>query len=419
MLVESNFGCVPEAVQSNLLAAFAIRLGASTFQVGILSAVVNMFIAASLMFAARLVGLMGGRKRMLLATMAVGALPWVFISLVPLLPEGARVWALIPIGGVAVALFVVADPVWGSWMSDLVPVHRRGRYLGLRMSMVSVTTMAVGLCGAFVLDLLHDAVLWGFVAAFSVAAAARLVSLAFYWRIVDPRPELKLQPGPMPWKMFYGLRSSLLGRYNIFLLWYHIGIGFGTPFFSVYLLRDLDLKYTVFVALNMVQFVTMALTLPWWGKVCDRRGNMFVLVVTGITNGLWPLVHLVSPNLWYLTTAYAIVGAVTAGWAIVLYNFVLEHSEEGARPSAVGYARSMMAAGLFIGAIIGGVIASRVPGIFGYSLLTMFAVSAVIRTASVFAVLQFVRGTSGRSFRASLVDLFRAAPAKPARQKTE
>ncbi|MBM3934972.1 MAG: MFS transporter [SAR202 cluster bacterium] len=410
MLIESLSSAVPAGIQGNLLGGFALKLGATSFQMGMYSAIVDMFIAVSLMFAAHIVRLLGGRKRMLIATMLAGALPWVFLAVVPLMSESVRVWAMIPLAGAATALMILGDPAWNSWMSDLVPSSRRGRYLGVRGSMVTLTTMSVGMSAAAVLDRLHGAVMWGFAAAFLVAAAARIVSLVIYTRIPDPRPDLKLHMGPMPWTQFRQMNRSVLGRYNKFLLLFHFAAGIGSPFFSVYLLRDLGVSFTVYVGLNMVCNIAVALTMPWWGRLVDRRGNMFVLVLSGLAVALWPIVHVFSTSILYLFVAYAVVGMTQAGWGIVLYNFVLERSEDTMRTSAVGYSRGVISLGMFTGALLGGLIATRVPAMFGYPLLTMCVITTVLRVASIGVLPSVLKDESneGQGYFSRLAGLLRS-----------
>ena len=199
MLSESGVKAFAGAAYGYFASAFAIRLGATTFQMGLFSACTELMTALSQLWAANLVGPLGGRKRMVITTVLISAIPWLLMAMVPFIPEPYRIWSLIPLAGLSIAVLLICDPAWGSWISDLVPVHRRGRFLGLRESLLILVAMSVGMGDAALLDRLHGLVMWGFVAVFLIAMIARLVSALIFWRIVDPRPDLQLRARSGPW----------------------------------------------------------------------------------------------------------------------------------------------------------------------------------------------------------------------------
>ena len=405
LLGEATVGAVASSIYGNFVGAFAIRIGATTLQMGLLSAATSLLCGISQLSATRVVALFGGRKRMVVSTVLISALPWVFLASVPLVPPSARVWTLIPLTAVAWALFIIADPAWGSWMSDLVPRHRRGAYLGLRGSMVTLVSMTVGMGAAAVLDRLHGAVTWGFVSVFILALLARLTSAALFSRVVDPRPDLLPKVGPPPWRQFAQMGQSALGRYNTFILVFNFAAALMNPLFAVYLLRDLGVSYVLFVGMGVASNIAVVLTMPFWGALADRRGNVFVMVLSAPAVTLWPLLFIVSTAPWYLILAHVVLGATTPGWGIASYNFVLENSDEETRSASVGYYQAMGSFGALWGALVGGAIAVYLPTIMQYQLMTLFVLSAVGRLASAVVLLPkaLTTGESGGQKRQAVL----------------
>ncbi|MDA1347429.1 MAG: MFS transporter [Chloroflexi bacterium] len=395
ILAEAGTAAVSIGVQERFTTAFAIFLGASTMQVGILSAVSHLLLAVSQLSSARLIGVLGGRKRMLVAAALMSAVPFLFLALIPVIPSDARVWALILLGSFAFALTYLGLPAWGSLVADLVPVGRRGRFLGLRSSILTGVGLTVGLSGAFLLDGLGEKVMWGFVSVFAVAVVAGVVSAVILSRVVDPNPELTIDAGDSPWKQMTNLGKTTLGRYNGLNLAFHISIGISAPFMAVYLLRELDVSYSWFVGMGVVSSLTAIAANSLWGRLVDFKGTSLVLAISATLIGLHPLLFLASGEMWYLFLIFGIIGVTSAGWGISSYNFVLENSDKEKRPAAVGTFNAVASAGMFAGALIGSAIAAHVPTLFSNQLLTLFLLSSMLRLVTVAWLMPGVMGVGG------------------------
>ena len=395
ILAEAGTEAVSIGVRERFTIAFAIFLGASTMQVGVLAAVSHLLLAVSQLSSTRLIRVLGSRKRMLVAGSLMSAVPFLLLAMIPLVPSAARVWTLVVLGSLALTLTYLAFPAWGSLVADLVPLGRRGRFLGLRSSILTGVGLTVGLGGAFLLDGLGQKVMWGFVSVFLVAVIARLFSAVILSRVVDPRPELIIDVGDSPWKQMTHLGKTKLGRYNGLNLAFHTSVGISAPFMAVYLLRELDISYSWFVGLGVVSSLTAMGANVLWGRLVDFKGSGLVLAISATLVALHPLVFLGSGQVWYLFLAFGIMGVTGAGWGIASHSFVLENSDEEERPAAVGTFNAMASAGMFMGALIGSSIAVHVPTLFSSQLQTLFLLSAALRFVTVAALMPGVIGTAG------------------------
>lgn len=388
---EGGVSAISTGIYGNFTGAFAVRLGATTLQMSLFGAFTELLTALSGLAAPAMVALLGGRKRSVAITVAVSSLPWLLIASVPFLAPALRIWVLIPSTAIAVALLLVSDPMWGSWMADLVPQHRRGVFLGARGSLVTLVSIAVGMTGAAVLDKLHGGVMWGFTIMYLIAASMRIVSATMFMSVVDPRPHLRISFGMMPKARFAALGTTPLGRFHTFVLLFHVAAGLAGPFFTLYLLRSLGISYINFVGLGAAASLAAAITMPFWGKLADVKGNLFVLSLSAAAVSVWPFAILVSPDLWYLYSIHVAMGILTAGWGLSLYNFVIEKSDDENRPAEVGFFRAMASLGVFVGTLIGGLVASHLPEFNGNQFLTMFLLSGVFRSVSTAALLPRIR----------------------------
>lgn len=387
LLVESGAAAVPSTVGQRFSAAFAIHLGASALQIGLLAAAINLLMVVSQLSAVRLIRPLGGRKRALVTATLVGAIPFLFLALVPFVPSPARVWALIVLVALAVSLTFIGIPAWGSLVADLVPRGRRGRFLGLKGTIGNGVTLAVGLLGATMLDGLGQQVAWGFVALFVVALTARIISFAVLYRLVDPRPTLEIDTGGAPWSRLWNQRHTMVGRFNVFILVVHLCVGISMPFVAVHILRNLEVSYFMFISMGVVSSMTTMAASPLWGRLADFRSTQLVLSMSVVLLVLYPLLWLVSGQIWYLFVVFGTMGTVSAGWNLGLYKFALENASDEQQPVAVGTMVAIVATGMFGGALIGGGIVAYLPTVFSYQLMTLFPLSSILGLTAIVVLL--------------------------------
>src|SRR5574337_356972 len=123
------------------LIPYAIFLGATTRQIGLLAAIPNFLSSLSLLFAVRAVDVAGTRHNLLScgsALQAVLLIPLIFLPFLPLTTE-AKMILIILLVSVFRVLGSLIGPAWGSLMSEYLPEGQRVQYLGWRSRMVAIS----------------------------------------------------------------------------------------------------------------------------------------------------------------------------------------------------------------------------------------------------------------------------------------
>ncbi len=332
-----------------------------------------------------MVSRLGSRKRMVMLVVLLSSVPWLLMTMTPLLPHGLRVWALIPLAALALALLVMTDPAWGSWISDLVPLSRRGRFLGGRSSLATVVTIGVSLGAAAMLDMLHGWVLWGFIGMFALAFGARLTSFFLFSRMSEPpaRVTPKNRPGLIPFVK--GMPRSNLGAFTLYVLVLNFGAAMLGPFYTAYILEELGLSYLTYFGISAAANLATIISFRFWGPLADRYGNLRVLRFSAPGVSLLPLLLMLSPSpVWILFVQ--VVGSISwAGFNLLSMNFVYESSDDTNRTSNIGYYKALVSLAVFCASTISGLIFTFLPQIFAYKALTLFLISGLLRvSASVF-----------------------------------
>lgn len=384
------------------LSAFALFLKASTPQIGLLASLPPLLGSFSQLLSAWLGRLTGQRKPIILVGAGLQALAWLPIVVLPLLFPSAAVPLLI----VSVIIYHcgahLAAPQWASLMGDLVPIKRRGRFFARRTRVVSLVTFVSLATGGLILHAATEAgsTLAGFVSLFAIAMCARGVSTYHLARMHDDGGHVAALKLPLKQAWWRQLGQSNFVRFSLFYASMQFAVAIASPFFAVYMLRDLQFSYAQFMANTGMSVLAQFLTLTQWGRISDVFGNRRVLSVTGLMLPLMPLLWTVSSNMWYLLFVQMLSGLSWAGFTLGASNFLYDLVAREKRATYLAIHNVLSSTGLFCGAILGGylgfVLAER-DDLFGNvlpwasPLLAVFAISAAVRATVLLVFMPRIR----------------------------
>ncbi|MDA0679261.1 MAG: MFS transporter [Proteobacteria bacterium] len=384
------------------LSAFAIFLRASMPQIGLLASLPPLLASLVQLFSAWLGRLTGQRKIIVLVGATVQALAWLPLIILPIIFRDYAVPLLIA----CVVLYQcgahLSTPQWGSLMGDIVPMRRRGRFFARRTRIVSLVTFISLIVGGLTLQFSssRDATIYGFVMLFTSAMCARLVSVYHLSRMHDPTGHVAAMEVPVGSGWWHRLRQSNFVRFSIFFAFMQFSVSIASPFFTVFMLRDLQFSYAAFMTNTGMAVFAQFLTLNQWGRISDIFGNRRILATTGIIIPLMPLLWTFSSNYWYLLVIQAISGMSWAGFTLSASNFLYDLIARDKRATYLAIHNVLASLGIFAGAMLGGFLGMSLPTqmeIFGHTfswlspLLGVFVISTVIRAATVIVLFPKIR----------------------------
>ena len=234
------------------LQAFAVFLKATTAQITLLGALPPLIGSVAQLTSAWVAGYAIRRKSLIFGGVLLQSGAWLPIIALAFLPGGSPVALLTA----AVVLYYTgaqfAAPPWSSLISDLVPERRRGRFFGRRTQLMSIMTfVSLGAAGLALesfeqLTLAH----WGFAAIFAVALAARIYSLAQLMRMHEPLTRLAPFTLPPLGGLLDRMRGSDFIRFALFVGFMNLAVAIASPFFTLYMLRDLRFSYLEFTVVE-------------------------------------------------------------------------------------------------------------------------------------------------------------------------
>jgi MFS family permease len=414
---------------------FARSLGASPFEMGLLSAIPYLAALVSLP-ASLLIERTGARKRIFFWGLYFQRGLWLVVGLVPLWLVSRYGLAATPVAlSVFIPLFfishagnAVGGPAWVSWMADVVPGRTRGKYFARRrMWALALAVPAAWFVGWF-LDRMVGAggadrlatLRWCAIL-FTVAGVFGLADIVAFHFVPDvPKTPhrgaglLRAMAGPLRDKQylwFAGFAATL---------WFAV-LPMQQQFYQYYLIERVELSNrAVQVMILVLPSLAQLLVLPVWGRACDRMGKrpLLLLATLGLVPiGLgWCLVG--AGNLW-LGYAMTVLGtALWTGVDVVNFNFVIELSgTRNSHPSRAGgtayhAVNSVILNGAaFSGGLVWGALAQWLKDwhwtpVSGWKTFTsfdvLFAVSGVLRLAAVVVFLPHIHEPAARSARETL-----------------
>lgn len=395
-----------------LLSNFMVGLGATSVEIGLLSAIamVTNFLQP---IGAYLADRTTSRRRFSLQLFLPSRLLWLILV-------GGIFWfgthrteshhlvqwtlALVLVTHILGAL---GSPSWVSWMAVLVPQRLRGRYFGLRNSVSSLTNLiGIPLLGLIV-STWGGGTLQGYGVVLTLGVLAGLISLGIQFFKADVNPqavggEFVVSPNSTRQPQWLAALSVLKNpNYFRFLVYYGLfmfSVSLSAPFFNVYMLKDLGLDVSWVTIYSSLVAGANLVMLVVWGKLADRIGNRPVLVVVGILIATIPLLWLgagtdsISVLVW-LPLLHLLMGGAWS--AMDLCNNNIQMAIAPAHQSSSYFAMAAAVGGLFgaLGTTAGGFLAQS--ACFG-GLPGLFALSAVLRLVALLPLV-FVREPRSRS----------------------
>lgn len=361
-LHDAGFFAVMAGAGESYLSAFAVFLKATTTQIGVLASLPPLVGAFTQLLSVGLSRYGWRRRSIMLAGAGLQSLAWLPLLILPLLFPAYAPYILI---GCVIAYYAAGNviaPQWNSLIGELVPPTARGWYFARRTRRLSVISFAAMIIAGMVLDVFdrYSHALAGFVVIFSVAAVARLLSARQLGLMHEPAP---CEHGREPsWRASWqGFRSSPVMPFSIFYATMQMAAAVAAPFFTVYMLRDLEFSYVQFTAASAAYVLLQFLTLKIWGRISDGHGNRIIMVITGVVIPIQPVLWLVSESFWYVLALQALGGVIWAGFSLATTNYMYDLVPAGQRVGYFAIHHVLTGIGVFIGAVLGGYLATVLP----------------------------------------------------------
>jgi len=286
----------------------------------------------------------------------IAALPWA----IPASHPHLRFTALLGLLLLGSALSHLSTPAWFSWFAEMVPENVRGHYLGGRQALATVTQLLMWVVVPLIVD--WNSSFTVFTVIFVVAAVLGVTDIACFLRVREPpmppprEEERRALPALLAPAKDRRFRGYLLYALSESFMW-----GVAGPVFMLLALEYLKIdNFWSTFWVSTIPMVFTAVTLPMWGRVCDRFGYRPLLTFGTLASVVFPACWLLAtPHLyWPFVLAAAVIGgtcttAVSAADMSMMYDLTPREN----RSTYIAYVMLASSLGAFLGPFLGGLAA--------------------------------------------------------------
>jgi MFS family permease/SepF-like predicted cell division protein (DUF552 family) len=390
-IAEGAFTNSSASIVSSYSIPFALAMGASNAQIGILNSVQSLGSMLSQFPGARLTRSMTRKKLWTLsaATSRLLLVPLIFIGI--FFANSLGVWLLVATIGLYSFFSSMRTPAWSSLMGDLVPPEKRGKYFGKR-------NMVIGTAGMVATLAAGAAVYYsGFPLIFAVAVILSIFSVFFFMKIREPdfrqervyhyRFRIDIR------NLFYNIKLHRnFAVFTGYMTLVNFAVNIAAPFIAVYMLRNLDIGYVWFAVVVTTGALAQILSMRYWGSRCDRYGCRKIMVVSGFLMCFVPLGYMLASSVPHLILLKIYDGFVWGAFDLAVFNYMLGSSPSEKRPAFVANYNLLAGLGMVLGAFLGAFLAQGMEtSVFlaFYGLQAVFLISFLLRLCTV-PMLRFV-----------------------------
>ncbi|WEK33942.1 MAG: MFS transporter [Candidatus Pseudobacter hemicellulosilyticus] len=314
------------------LVAFALLLGASNLQIGLLASLptmVNVFQLVSIWLVRRY----NNRRAVSVICSVLARLPLLVIGAMPLFFGMSTIQPVIYFLFFFYLFGSIAGPSWNAWMKDLVPESQMGTFFARRSSFMQITNVILSFALAIFIDYIRKSYpqyeMAVYAGMFIIAGISGLTGALVLSR--TPEPQSYLTRENLFRLLVKPLRDGNFRRLLIFNSAWVFAFNIATPFFNVFMMKTLGLSLPYIIGLTIISQLFSILTIRMWGRFSDRYSNktilaictpLYMLVLIG-----WCFVGIYSrfwANLALLSVIHMASGIATAGINLSLTNIGLK-----------------------------------------------------------------------------------------------
>jgi MFS family permease len=366
---------------------FAIRLGATNSEIGILASVPSFIGALFQIVGAKLTDNWKDRKKIVTWFVLLQSFILLPLFIVPFFTKSVLLLTII--FTVYMVCANIMGPPWSSWIGDVIPENQRGNYFGLRNKIVIGTMMFSVLFAGLILTYFENINIWtGFGILFTIAFIGRLVSWSYLRKQYEP--QYVIHPNT-----YFSLKDFIkkmpetnFGNFVIFRSLIAFAVMIAAPFFAAYMLKNLGFNYIEYTLVVLAPMLVKSLTMTYWGKYSNRFGTRNILIVSAFLIATIPIWWFFSGYffegkhflLYILLVIEGISGFAWAGFELTTFNYILETVKPEKRPRCFAYFNVIFGTAVLLGGLLGSYLVAEIKPLWGVkTLLIVFFISFIAR----------------------------------------
>jgi MFS family permease len=391
--VEGAFAVAAENLAAPYLGLFALGLGATPSQIGMLTAFPNLIgnllqIPAGLwserMKDKRILPIVGGY---------LARSTWALLAIVPfLVPPQYRVGVVILLATFRILAANIGVPAWTALQAELIPRAIRGRYYANRNIVCNISAVAATVLATVLLTLrfpLNFQLIFGGAAALGLTATYIFSTIEFAQSPPKPRQGISFRAKVQAFWGEVRTQKDFRSYVRSSLIW-NFGVNLASSLFVVYFVEDLGGAAGFWAVFSGVNLATQVLVQRYWGRLADVFGQKNVMLASGIGAVFLPLLWWGTRSTWFPLIIYIINGVAWGGYNLGAFNLLLEITPDDNRTVYVGAYNTLMGLAMAAGPLVGGFAAES------FGLRPVFLASSLFRALGLYVFYRSVEDAAQR-----------------------
>jgi MFS family permease len=370
---------------SPFLGVYAVKLGASPWEMGWFQSVSNLSPNMMQVFWGRLADKIRRRVPFILIGGLITAALWL-----PLMYVGSALQLIVIIAAQSL-LGSMVTPAWNALVGNLVHTFKRGRIIAMLNRAAATGTLLATLLAGYIMiaesGSLHQMFFIPLVIAIVCGITSSLIIVA-----VREKPQLN---NTSTYSSFFGVRGIIrlirgnpsFAHFSLASVIFGFFMSISWPLFSITMINVLNLSMWDVALLAVVSgAVTIALQ-PWGGKLVDQVGRRPIIVVYRFVLILVPIFYGLASNVYYLYFLNIVTSVVGAPGDIAMFAYLLDISPEEHMGALTALYNLLTGSIWFFGSLLGGYLANYFVGTLGLwlGLWLVYLLSAIGRGIGAFS----------------------------------
>jgi MFS family permease len=244
--------------------------------------------------------------------------------------------------------------VWTSLISDMVPAAVRGRYFGMRNTILGAVSSLALYAGGQILE--HHPGIEGFNYLFLICGVCAVLNMTAYFFYPNLPFEPSTESNPLS-MMGKPVKDKEFRKAIIFLSVFLFLQGISVPFFSYVMLKLLNISYNWISIITIVHTLVMMASYYVWGNLNSRHSAKTLL--------LWSLPFIAGsclfwgaqpflPTILVLLIVHILLGIGLGGFNQMVFSFIIGDTPKSERPMYIAAYSALTGIAGFLGPVLGG-----------------------------------------------------------------
>ncbi|MHB0885711.1 MAG: MFS transporter [Bacillota bacterium] len=337
------------------ISIFAIRAGATNFQVAMLSTAPALISLLTMIPGAALVDRRTDKKRLTALFFLAHRFFYFLIALIPFFTVDHRAGVLV----VAVALMnlpgSVSNVAWQGFIAAIIPPDRRPSAFAQRNLWMNVAGTVMVLIVGPAIDIIGYP--FGYQVVFALAFLLALVEI-WVFRRLEEEPSPAGAGRRAPSLSLRNLARDIAAeprfvRYTLASFGFYLAWQSAWPLFSLYQVRVLGADNTWVSILNLANTGGAIFGYGWWARYAERNGNLKALFVASAGIFIVPAVYAFSNSLYHVAFWNLATGLIFSGVTLTLFNTLLEMTPDDRKTTYIAYYNTAVTVAAVLAPLVG------------------------------------------------------------------